>query len=483
MLKKILNNRRFKYGSMATIVTVIFIAAVVVFNIVAIMIVERLPVKVDLTSEKLFDIGSDTIEYVKNVEEDVTITVLATEDDFASGGIYFQQANEIIKKYPLYTDKINVRYVDLISSPDFAKKYTQDLREYDVIVETKERNKLIGSTDLFEITYDDYGNMTDVSAIAEQEITSALMFVTDKNPTTVTILTGRGEQSLPAFETLLSKNAYDVETTNILTEEISDDSDFVIIAGPESDYTQNEIKKLEEFLDNKGEFGKNIIYIASPTQPELPVLDSFLESWGIKIEDGILAETDTSKSYMSVFYNIHQFSSDNYTDKMDVNEPLIIMPVCRPVTALFEERGIITIDKLMKSYDTSVIRPSDANDDWTPADAKTMGEFDSVVDSWKVLLNTGTNAKSHVFAFGSIGMFSDAILGMSGVNNSDYILSIFNTLSGKEEGIKVIPKSFSGAKLEITSEQANVMTWLFVVILPVAVIAVGIITWVRRRHL
>ncbi|NMB30767.1 MAG: hypothetical protein GX988_04945, partial [Clostridiales bacterium] len=150
---------------------------------------------------------------------------------------------------------------------------------------------------------------------------------------------------------------------------------------------------------------------------------------------------------------------------------------------LFEERGIITIDKLMKSYDTSVIRPSDANDDWTPADAKTMGEFDSVVDSWKVLLNTGTNAKSHVFAFGSIGMFSDAILGMSGVNNSDYILSIFNTLSGKEEGIKVIPKSFSGAKLEITSEQANVMTWLFVVILPVAVIAVGIITWVRRRHL
>ncbi|NMB30956.1 MAG: GldG family protein, partial [Clostridiales bacterium] len=329
MLKKILNNRRFKYGSMATIVTVIFIAAVVVFNIVAIMIVERLPVKVDLTSEKLFDIGSDTIEYVKNVEEDVTITVLATEDDFASGGIYFQQANEIIKKYPLYTDKINVRYVDLISSPDFAKKYTQDLREYDVIVETKERNKLIGSTDLFEITYDDYGNMTDVSAIAEQEITSALMFVTDKNPTTVTILTGRGEQSLPAFETLLSKNAYDVETTNILTEEISDDSDFVIIAGPESDYTQNEIKKLEEFLDNKGEFGKNIIYIASPTQPELPVLDSFLESWGIKIEDGILAETDTSKSYMSVFYNIHQFSSDNYTDKMDVNEPLIIMPVCR----------------------------------------------------------------------------------------------------------------------------------------------------------
>ena len=51
MKKNLLNRRRFKYGSLATIITVGFIVAVVLLNVVCTLLLERYPLSIDLTSD------------------------------------------------------------------------------------------------------------------------------------------------------------------------------------------------------------------------------------------------------------------------------------------------------------------------------------------------------------------------------------------------------------------------------------------------
>ncbi|HKM31982.1 MAG TPA: Gldg family protein, partial [Oscillospiraceae bacterium] len=193
MFNKLFKSRKFKYGSVATIMTVIFIAAVVVFNIVAIMLVDRLPVKVDLTDNQIFDISDETEEFLDDITEKITIVITAEEAKFtASTGVYTQHLNEIIKNFAIHGKDISVKYVDLLQNPDFVADYEGTISEGQIIVESAKRYRVMAISEMFNITYNNYGQMQSIdSSKAEQELVSALMYVTDQSPETVQILGGR----------------------------------------------------------------------------------------------------------------------------------------------------------------------------------------------------------------------------------------------------------------------------------------------------
>ena len=92
------NIRRFKYGTLSTLITIIFICAVVLFNIIVGMLVERYPVKLDLTKNKIYEVSDKTIDYLKKLEKQVEITVLLPEKQLNSS-VYMIQVLETMKKY------------------------------------------------------------------------------------------------------------------------------------------------------------------------------------------------------------------------------------------------------------------------------------------------------------------------------------------------------------------------------------------------
>ena len=107
MKKNIFNNRRFKHGSLATIMTVGLVVLVVLVNIIASMVADRLPVNIDLTDTKMYELSQESIDYVEQLKEPVTIEVFASEDDFNNMGQMYgfeeftKQALELFKKYSL----------------------------------------------------------------------------------------------------------------------------------------------------------------------------------------------------------------------------------------------------------------------------------------------------------------------------------------------------------------------------------------------
>ena len=72
-------SRRLRHGTMATVLSVCFVAAVVLVNVIVSILVERYPLTVDLTSNKVFELSQESIDYVSGLDKDINVYVLATK--------------------------------------------------------------------------------------------------------------------------------------------------------------------------------------------------------------------------------------------------------------------------------------------------------------------------------------------------------------------------------------------------------------------
>ena len=82
--KRSFNKKKLKYGSIATVVTVIFIAAVVLVNLIAGQLSKSHDLKLDLTKDQYYEVSQQTIDYIKNIDRDVEISVMNEKSDFDS---------------------------------------------------------------------------------------------------------------------------------------------------------------------------------------------------------------------------------------------------------------------------------------------------------------------------------------------------------------------------------------------------------------
>ena len=79
--KKHKNRKKLKYGSIATAITVVFIAAVVLLNIIVKAVSNQYNLRLDLTSAKLYEISDSTLDYMKNLNQDVEIACTYKESE------------------------------------------------------------------------------------------------------------------------------------------------------------------------------------------------------------------------------------------------------------------------------------------------------------------------------------------------------------------------------------------------------------------
>lgn len=515
------NAKKLKHGTMATVFTCVFVALLVLVNVVTTMIFDRYPVTIDLTSNKIYSVSNDTEDYVKKVNVDVQVTVFADENTYTNYSSYNKQAVELLKNYSKLNHHITYRFVDIDSHPEIVKEYTDTISQFDIIFETKtkvdgkeiSRTRKLGMLDLLTFTDEFeqklsqsgysidtlaqqaggdlaflsyYGSYVE-SSNAEQAFTSALMTVTDPNPVYVTILTGRSELTqLTYFQTLLTANGYNVNTVDITSEDIPSDTDVVVIPAPKTDYLEEDITKVSDFLNNDGKLGKQLLYIASYGQEDTPNLDEFLSEYGLAIGDGVICESDSGKYYNSPCVTVASDVSDNFTQDVSTESPAILSALCRPVKTLFDEQDMVSTDAYLKSSDsayTANVNISQTTGQVQIGDALVKGQQNYMaVGSKAKFTDDNKTLYSNVVAVGSEGLLSDTYLQYSQYQNSEYFISVINGLTGKTAGITITPKTITGNVFDITQQQKTALKWTFCLGVPVVVLVVGIVIWVRRKN-
>lgn len=498
------NHKKLKHGTMATVLTVVFVAVLVFVNIVATSVFERFPLTIDMTSDDSYTISDETVDYIKNVDKEIKITVLAEEKEFTSTSKYIRQANEILKNIAKSNKNITVEYVDLMSNPEVKSEYEESLAEYDIIVETgnnHERTTIVHPQDLvnfssdFETSFQQnmgatletfieyYGGMTAIqsystgieSNCAEQAFTSAILRITDADPKTVTFLTGRKEiASLSYFQKLLTANGYTVNSIDITTQDIPQETNLIVMGAPSVDYTADEVEKVSKFLDNGGKLKKNLLYIESVQQPNTPNIDELLEEYGIKFRDEFVY--DSGGSNASNGYVFMERANDKFMDDLkDDSLKLFTSIYTKPITIKYNEKSMKTCEAYVQTSDTGFTMDKNQKE-------LTKGVTVTVaVGSKAVFVDDGADY-SNLIALGSEVFLDDTVLQMSQYLNRQWILSLVNGVTGKSADITIEPKTVEGGLFDLTNTQIRVLEWVFIVIIPVIVLAIGIIVWIKRKN-
>ena len=538
------NSKAFKRGGMAIVTVIAAIIIAILLNVIVTTINDRFPFSVDLTANSDYTINLDGEyeQYVKNVSSDIKVTVCAPEDDFEGStyvnamvqncGLnvssddvttmyskYARQTLLFVKSFPAINNKISVEFRDPNSVTDFSEiknKYSGDNLAYgDIIVscthktesgEDNERYRIIKMTDIFSTevnqslysqlamygsTY--YNNLTGSNLATE--MTSAIYTVTSESSVEIAVLGGHGAQTangenseLAGLKSLLSKNNYTfTDIANPLTDEIPEDAPFVLIYQPTEDYTADEITKLSNFLINGGSYGKNLIYVASAAQPELPNLEQFLSEWGIGVLP--LVGYDETNYYSSPSYLVSQPADSDYTSNYDAASTVIYPDVYRLARRTFETESRRYTTQIVTSYDTTVGRPVDADQNWKAAEATESGPFDLILmgSAYDSKGDGEKTDESHVVYFGGTYFLNQQILSADSIYNSTLTLNIFNGISGANETtetVNISPKVISANSFSsqlINNSAPTVMYIVFVGIIPVGLIAAGIIIWNHRR--
>lgn len=510
--KKELNKRHLKYGSLATGLTVMFVAAVVLVNIVTTMLFERFPISLDLTGNSIYSVSEETKDYVSGLEVSIDITVMSTEDSYRGVSDYAVQCAELLKLYTQYNPRITVRYRDLLSNPDLVANYVNlTIAEGDIIVEPSgdhSRAKVITLADIINVPDDYvlsleqgkkvYGGMYThqvfdtqgliASSNAEQALTSAIMAVSDANPITVCTLSypGANESDVSGLTDLLDKNGYVITSLDIRSEEIPEDVDIIIIPAPKIDYTTAETEKISSWLTNGGELGRDLIYVASTELGSTPNIDALLYRYGITVEPKIIYETDTNYYSNLATYTFQSLASESYQDDIGNPSLSVYVPDSRAISSRFAlTDGYNTCETLVSSSMGAVLRDMyDSSDDWTAQDATERGSFASVVLGRYKALNQETHISrfTNVIAVGSDRMLQSTLMSAPQFNNGDFFLSLINELSGKTEGVTIVPKRIKASGVLVNDSLKNSLNLAFAVIIPAVVLAAGCFVWIRRRH-
>ena len=192
---------------------------------------------------------------------------------------------------------ITVKYVDLDLNPTFASdsKYANyTLTTGSVLVENERRIRVLGITDLYSYTQDQTTGAATYYMQVDSALASALMQVTAENVPVVSIAAGSHSEmlanGLSSFKTLMENNQFEIKTFDPMTEEVPEDTQIVMLPTPSTDYTAEELAKLDAFLDDNTEGNRSLWVTFHPSQIDLPNLSAFLEEWGLEVPTEVIRE-------------------------------------------------------------------------------------------------------------------------------------------------------------------------------------------------
>ena len=482
-----IKSRKFKYGTLATIFTIIFIIAIVLVNVLLGYMTDRFVWEFDMTKEHLFEISEDTKEIIDDLDRKVTITVLADETVFRDADQMLSNVYEILQRYEaLGGGKIEVRYINPNMNPKIFEQYNTlgDLGNNYLIVESDLRMKSMSPNSLYNIKVDeDSGISYFVGIRAEQAITASILFVTQESVNTACWLRGHGEDySKDQMDSILNKMNYDTQVIILAQDEIPEECTLLLISSPETDYGPDEIDKLDAFLKRGGDI---IVALTPETSVNLTNLNSFFEEWGVRYRSEYILDNYQSISNMP-FYVVPTIPNiKNVTDRLNTKNHFAIVPGCMPIELTGTETGSHNLAVLMtssrRSY-TKVLNEITLGYDYDEEN-DAVGPFNMCVISEYLVSDKNMNYTRGDILFCSAGMISDSVLKASNYLNGQFLEHLLDYISEYSDGVVIPDKDFESKNLNILSWQSRLVLYVVVIAIPLLILLAGILIWSKRRHL
>ncbi|MBQ9503841.1 MAG: Gldg family protein, partial [Lachnospiraceae bacterium] len=358
---------------------IIVIAAVVAANFGMSKIPARYT-EFDLTEDGKFTLSQESVDYIKALDEDITIYCIGTED--MMNGYDYKEVTYTLGQYDELSDRIKVVYKDPSKEPDFTAQFSDDNVEVgSLIVTAGDKSKVISSYEMFE-TEVDYQNYTQNKTAydGEGQITSAIAYVTTDDIPKVYVITGHGEKTLGSYARLnaaVKKQNLDVEELNLMNvDKIPEDAGAVMMMGPTVDLSADDAGKVSAYLKSGG----NLVAAVGYTEEETPNLDKIFSEYKVTRLNGIVFEGDADYMYQTPLYLLPEVESSAITSEIKNRKMLCLVP--ESAAFLSEDSGEDDgedngIEMALTSSDKSYLKK---NIDETTGYEKSSGDQDGPFD-------------------------------------------------------------------------------------------------------
>ena len=465
------NRRHLKQGSYSSFMVIFVIAAVVIVNLIA----GQLPTSMtqfDVSTQQLYSLTEDTEELVSALEEDVTLYYVVTGDNEDD------TVERMLERYENLSSHIKVETKDPNLYPTFTSQYTdEDVEDNSIIVVCGDKSRVVTSSDMWEssIDYTTYSQQT-TAFDGEGQVTSAISYVTSDENTKLYWITGHGEveeSSLSSnFTDAVNKSNMEVEELALLTSEIPEDADCIVIMSPTADFSQEEADKVISYLENGG---KALIF-SSYSETDLPNFDSILENYGVQRKSGMVVESDSDYYYPQMPYVLlPEIQSNDITE--EVQDSYIIAPMAQAIVPLDSYRDSITIESLLTTTEEAYIEADPENSTWTKSEDSETGAFDVGVS----ITETVDDKETQIVYFSSLNMMAEQFdTAVSGAN-SELVMGALNDMCQVEETVSVPTKSLEYTSLIFTAGAMNFWGIVTIAVIPAAFLIVGFGIWMKRR--
>lgn len=471
-MKKLLSDKRFKYGAYSTVITIVIIAVLIFVNLVA----EQFDRSFDMTNNSTYSLSEETKSVLANIDKDVTIyTMFSTNDSDA----VLNMVNQVVDKYAQTSTNITVKNIDLYLHPDFAKQYSSEdnaISTNSIIVEQGDRFKTIAPNDYY--TSSSSAENSEQLNI-EANLTSAIQYVTNIHSSKLYFLTGHNETAPEHFTSLMEQiklSNYDTDTINLIEKDIPEDCTAIVITPGDRDFSTEEANKIKNYLANDG---RGLFLLGGTDSAKFTNLMSIVNAYGVTLESGYVLEGDTEHYYQYPYAIFPNIENDDINSTL-LSKDYTVYSVASQAISQLDIKKSLEIKSLLTSSDKAYIKADGNTSPNVEANDK-KGPFDIAVS---ITDNSYTDKKhsTKLIVCGTSYYFIDPNYDAMVVNaNSTFIVSALNWLNDNQS-TTISPKNISSETVLIDSSSANTIKLIGWAIIPGCLFIIGFIVWLVRRN-
>lgn len=458
-------------GTNALMATVAMLIILGLLNVLA----ARYPQRFDLTENQIFSLAPQSAEVLKGLETPVKAYVFAPEKP--------PQVENLLKNYArLNPEKFSYTFVDPVTEPGLVQAF--ELKDSgDIFLDVGNPTEPDGATRKIFVQ-----NLAQ-EPFSESKLTNALARLKRDRTDKVFLLQGHGEHSpeqLSQAIKLLSDRNYTVEPLN-LAEQLNSgkglpkDASVILVSGPQRSLFAEEVKALEQYLNDGG----GLLLLIDPNTD--PKLGGLLSPWGVTLDDRLVIDGSEALGLQGT----------GGLAGMGPTSPLVTSYGDHPITASFGQgisfyplaRAIglqpqdgITAVPILMSNDAS----------WAEKDLQAQVQFDANRDLKGPLILGAALSKpgakpgakpsqeSRLVVIGNASFVTNGPVTQQ--LNPDVFANAITWLSQREgEVLSIGPREMTNRRLVLSPIKGNGVAFFAVLLLPlIGFGSAGFLWWQRR---
>ncbi|WP_414530838.1 GldG family protein, partial [Nodularia chucula] len=224
----------------------------------------------DLTETQLFTLAPQSKELLNNLPQPVKVWIFDVNRN--------PQDRELLENYRRQTSNFQFEYIDPQSQPTLANKF--GVKNYgEVYLESGDNRQLVETLNVNQ-------------RLSEVRLTNRLQQITNTTTIPVYFLQGHGEQAMisgqegiaQAIQGLNDRNYVTLPLNLVEKSEVPEDAALVVVAGPQRELFDNEVKALQNYLNSGG----NALFMIDPNTETN--LDGLLQEWGVILDNRLVVD-------------------------------------------------------------------------------------------------------------------------------------------------------------------------------------------------